>query len=261
MHNAPLLPKLGHRLAAIKQAIRTDYDHIWDCCCDHGQLGMHMLYDELAPNIHFVDIVPALVASVQSKLELHFPTDPTHSQAHQWHTHCLDAATLPIAETTIGAKHLVIIAGVGGDLCTSLITKLHGLYPTANIEFLVCPVRHLYTLRSTLNDKKFQVLHESLVEENKRIYEVILTRSPSESKDTWPLIHPLGEQIWRDSSVERRSTENHDFEALKPHKHTLIQQYLSQQISHYARKSGSDSAKNKAILTQLRSLQAHITST
>ncbi|HSC68256.1 MAG TPA: SAM-dependent methyltransferase, partial [Cellvibrio sp.] len=53
--------KLGKRLQQIELMVTANYDHIWDCCCDHGLLGAALLARKAAPHIHFVDIVPELM--------------------------------------------------------------------------------------------------------------------------------------------------------------------------------------------------------
>ncbi|QSA20815.1 SAM-dependent methyltransferase, partial [Vibrio furnissii] len=35
--------KLSKRLQTIEKLVTQHYDHIWDCCCDHGFLGMTLL--------------------------------------------------------------------------------------------------------------------------------------------------------------------------------------------------------------------------
>ena len=35
--------------------IPDGYDHIWDCCCGHGLLGMTLLARHAAEHIHFVE--------------------------------------------------------------------------------------------------------------------------------------------------------------------------------------------------------------
>ena len=47
------------------------YDHIWDCCCDHGLLGRSLLSayasrPQLSATIHFVDVVRPLIQTWRS---------------------------------------------------------------------------------------------------------------------------------------------------------------------------------------------------
>jgi len=254
MHNTPPLPKLSARLAAIEALVTLDYDHIWDCCCDHGQLGMHIMAKGLAPNIHFVDLVPDLIENVRSKLTLHFPTQSQASSTPHWHTHCLDVANLPIKTMAPNAYHLVIIAGVGGDLCKELVTSLSDKNPKAKIDFLLCPVRHLYALRSELKYRNFEAVNETLVEENKRIYEVILTRAPRNIRNlevTPTVIHELGDQIWMQKT--RTNNASPSIEAAEQNK-ALIKRYLAQQVAHYQRKIDNKYPQNETILAKLNSL-------
>ena len=108
--------KLSKRLQQIEKMATQQYEHIWDCCCDHGLLGFALLSSQTDSTIHFVDIVPELMAEVENKLERFCPSLP-------WKAHCLDVAKLPL--TQYQGKHLVIIAGVGGDLMKQFIEAIY----------------------------------------------------------------------------------------------------------------------------------------
>lgn len=202
--------KLGKRLKQIERMITEDYTHIWDCCCDHGLLGASLLNKQAAQTIHFVDIAPALIENVQHKLQQFYP-----DSLSRWETHCLDVAALPLKNYE--GKHLVIIAGVGGDLITSFIDAIHRQHLGMNIDFLLCPVHHQFTLRQKLIEFSFQFKHESLIEENQRFYEILLVSSTT---DTTAPVSPVGELIWKADSVQQVKT---------------VEKYLGKTLSHYDR--------------------------
>ena len=129
--------KIGHRLQQIDQMITGQYDHIWDCCCDHGLLGMLLLQRHAAKNIHFVDILPQIVADLEMKLHTYFPPTP---ESCKWQVHSMDAAKLDLfAQPLRDQKHLVIIAGVGGERVIELVDAISHQQANQNIEFLLCP--------------------------------------------------------------------------------------------------------------------------
>ena len=70
------MKKLSKRLQAINNMIDTHYQNIWDCCCDHGLLGLTLLNRKTADIIHFVDIVPSLTTRLESLLEKYFGGSP-----------------------------------------------------------------------------------------------------------------------------------------------------------------------------------------
>lgn len=244
MKPLPPLPKLSRRLEAIKHTIHSDYTHIWDCCCDHGQLGMALVKSNAAPHIHFVDIVPQIIDKVQAKLLFHFPNQAgsEHQDTSQWHTHCADVSELPIHrfDQAKDQRHLVIIAGVGGDLTQECVETLYKNNPLRSIDFLLCPVRHLYALRSSLHRLNFGLVSESLIEENKRIYEVILTRPQTQTAHNDPRIHPLGSALWQTN---------------EPTNSALSHRYLLQQIKHYRHRENTDNTEVSHILKQLRAIE------
>lgn len=183
--------KLSKRLQQIEKMVTKQYDHIWDCCCDHGFLGFALLSSQPKSNIHFVDIVPELVTNVESKLERFCPTLP-------WETHCLDVAKLPLAQYQ--GKHLIIIAGVGGDLMIKFIEAIYQQHcKNMDIDFLLCPVHHQYSLREKLIALNFSLQNEMLITENQRFYELILVSSLHNKSSK---ISAIGDKIWQPSTIK-----------------------------------------------------------
>jgi tRNA (adenine22-N1)-methyltransferase len=212
--------------------VTSDYTHIWDCCCDHGLLGTALLSRLAAPNIHFVDIVPDLMNELDNKLQRFYPNSPS-----KWQIHCLNVETLPIEQYE--GKNLVIIAGVGGDLTTQFVNAIHQSHSTTNIDFLLCPVHHQFTLRQQLIQLDFSLKNEVLIEENQRFYEILLVSSPGNTDGKQTKISPVGELIWQANSAEQsRITMN----------------YLSKTLQHYQRKQWSNNADIQHIIDTYRSV-------
>jgi len=227
----PIL-KLSKRLKHIESMVTSDYTYIWDCCCDHGLLGTALLSRLAAPYIHFVDIVPDLMNELENKLQRFYPNSPS-----KWQIHCLDVAALPIEQYE--GKNLVIIAGVGGDLTTQFVNAIHQSHSTTNIDFLLCPVHHQFTLRQQLIQLDFSLKNEVLVEENQRFYEILLVSSPGNTDDKQTKISPVGELIWQANTTEQsRITMN----------------YLSKTLEHYQRKQWSNNADIQHIIDAYRSV-------
>ena len=194
------------------------YTHIWDCCCDHGFLGANLLSRQAAPNVHFVDIVPALIASAERKLQQFYQNATSH-----WQTHCIDVSKLPLHKYQ--GSHLVIIAGVGGDLMISFINDICQQYPAIKIDFLLCPVNQQYALRKKLISLQCYLKNEALVADNGRYYEVILASTKSKicnetnTKVNKP-ISPIGDDIWQAKSTYQAQ---------------VVKQYLAKTLNHYKR--------------------------
>ena len=200
--------KLSNRLQAIEQMVTSQYDHIWDCCCDHGLLGSALLSRSEANTVHFIDIVSKLMAELENKLQRFYPNS-------SWQTHCLDVAKLPL--TQYKGKHLIIIAGIGGDLMIEFIEAIHKKYKDLNIDFLLCPVHHQFSLRQTLIALEFSLQHEVLLEENRRFYEILLL---STEKDEHKRVNPVGDIMWQSTSS---------------HQSITAQRYLTKTLNHYQR--------------------------
>jgi len=216
--------KLGKRLKQIETLVGDDYHHIWDCCCDHGLLGAALLSRQAATHIHFVDIVPELIETLTAKLRQFHPQD----NRAQWQTYCMDVTQLPLGDKA--GKQLVIIAGVGGDLMTEIVATVSANHPNADVDFLLCPVHHQFTLRQKLNQLNFKLKHECLVEENQRCYEVMLV-TPTNA----PLanVSLVGEQLWQSTTPEQAK---------------IARNYLAKTLAHYQRGRRSNPVDIEPIL-------------
>lgn len=231
--------KISQRLQQINSMITGHYDHIWDCCCDHGLLGMLLLKRNAARQVHFVDCVPSLMQALELRLQRFFPADLSglnpnlaphsdpdlnpdidpHLSCHtQWQVHCLDVATLPLEQTSDKDKQLIIIAGVGGELLVELVRAILVQHPQRHLEFILCPVHHNYYVRQSLTALGLGLKSEHLLEENQRFYEILHVTTIVE-----PNILPIsatGSLMWQ--TLDETSLPR-------------AQRYLSQLIGHYQR--------------------------
>ncbi len=202
--------KLGRRLKRLEAMVTSYYDHIWDCCCDHGLLGAALLSRRAASCVHFVDVVPALMQTLETRLQHFFPEQPA-----RWQTHCIDAADLPLQHYS--GTQLVIIAGIGGDFTRRMLSAICQANPALDCDFLLCPVHQQYDLRQQLMAMNFGLKSELLLEENRRCYELLLVSTRGDSR------HPVsatGQQIWQADNAAQLKT---------------VQRYHHKTLSHYQR--------------------------
>lgn len=202
--------KISQRLQHINAMINRQYEHIWDCCCDHGLLGAALLKRSAAKQIHFVDVVPSLMLELENKLQRFYPrTLNNDSYNGQWQVHCLDVGQLNLAEKS--QRQLIIIAGVGGDLTITLVKQIIERHPEHDLEFILCPVHHIYKVRSAMHQLGLGLVDEYLMLENERFYEVLYLASNSQTP-----LSSVGSIMW-------------DFER-EQH-----QDYLRNTLEHYQR--------------------------
>jgi tRNA (adenine22-N1)-methyltransferase len=215
------MKKISKRLQKIDSLITAQYQSIWDCCCDHGLLGLTLLKRKAAEKIHFVDIVPALTSKVELLLKTHFNSADF---TDRWQVHCIDVAELPLKAQD---KQLVIIAGVGGGLVAEFIDKIIGCFQqnlpegsNRELEFILCAVHHNADVRRCLIKHNVTLLEECIVSENKRFYEVIHVRTQFSSNPSIENksrnVSPVGDKMWDLSNEEH-------------------QIYLTKTLSHYQR--------------------------
>lgn len=198
--------KLSTRLTALCQAIpEHTYQHIWDCCCDHGYLGEQLMAEHPDSTIHFIDVMPHLIEEVEKRL--------SHNSNQNWRTHCADAADLSLDQTE---NHLVIIAGVGGDLLIEMVDTIYNrhasLFSNKRLDFLLCPVRQLHKVRQGLNDLNLGLITEKIIQDNNQFYEVLQVSNQSNKP-----VSIVGREMWELSNAEHVAYRN-----------TMIQHYEKQ---------------------------------
>lgn len=205
--------KISQRLNQIDRLIVKRYDHIWDCCCDHGFLGAQLLKREAAQTIHFVDVVNELMLALEAKLQHFSPVIPGSAK---WQVHCSDVAKLPLDQYPSDDTHLIIIAGVGGDLLIQLVSQILQNNPDKSLEFIICPVHHNFRVREQMTQYKLRLIQECLVKDNKRFYEIMHLSSPSTAPVCSEPLSNVGSSMWDLSNCDH-------------------QEYLASTIAHYQR--------------------------
>ena len=210
--------KLSNRLTVLCQAIASNsfsnpvnvttkvhdhFDHIWDCCCDHGYLGQQLLIEQPESHIHFVDVVPHLIDEVTTRLNT--SSEQVNQSNSKWSSHCMDAAEIPLDSEQ---SHLVMIAGVGGDLLIEMVESIVANHPSlmtaGQLSFLLCPVRQLHKVREGLNRLNLGLVSEQIVKDKQLFYEVIMASNQSTTN-----VSQVGDSMWdlnNKDHVEYRDT-------------------------------------------------------
>ncbi|WP_297891370.1 tRNA (adenine(22)-N(1))-methyltransferase TrmK [Shewanella sp.] len=241
--------KISQRLQQIDSMISGHYDHIWDCCCDHGLLGMLLLKRNAARQVHFVDCVAPLMQQLTLDLARFFPGQAAELQHDlsgitkhdsdgiaKWQVHCLDVAALPLGQSSDKDKQLIIIAGVGGELLVELVRAIVAGHSERRLEFILCPVHHNYYVRQSLAQLGLILEAEILLEENQRFYEIL--HVIKDSNACGQCISPSGSLMW---------------DNLRGDDLALAKRYLHKVISHYQRMP-----KDKHRLSIINAYQAQL---
>ena len=224
----------SHRLQRIASLITSEYEHIWDTCCDHGQLGAALLDQQAAPWIHFVDVVPSVMVELESRLQRLYPQVQFDQSLFEqnfpigfgsaWQIHCRDVASLALREYS--GTHLVVVAGVGGERMSTFVREIVAANPTTQIDFLLCPVQRQFALRQQLIKLNLKLKAELLIAEKQRCYEVMLVSFTQSELGSSPAVSSVGDSIWRAESVEQAR---------------IVKQYLRDSLDYYqAKLDGSD---------------------
>jgi tRNA (adenine22-N1)-methyltransferase len=222
--------KLSKRLAAIDALITEPEDIIWDCCCDHGYLGMALLKRAAANHLIFVDIVATLMNDLEAQLSSINKLQKTCNKNSQWQVLCQDVGKIEIAQSK---SQVVVIAGVGGELLLRLIQQItvNNLSEHLNnVRFILCPVHHTYKLRVGLKQLGLGLISEQIIYDNKRFYEVIEV-----SFNTNNEISNTGNEMWDFTSAE----------------HVMYQRQL---INHYNKMLNKDALYYQKVIKDYQEL-------
>ena len=205
--------------------VTSHYQVIWDCCCDHGLLGMTLLERNAAKTVHFVDAIEPLVTSLKGQLEQYFPIEEFQNHLH---VQCLDVAKITLLDIN---QQLIIIAGVGGERTIKLIHSIMDAHPNHHFEFLLCPVHQNYQVREFLISKGFGLIDECLVKENGRFYELLHVKSNQPTPITL-----VGSTMWDFNRSDDRD-------------------YLNKLITHYQHKAKIPETPYSKILAAYQQLK------
>lgn len=221
-----LVGGLGARLQSIFNLIETlqqqssnRYDCIWDCCCDHGYLGIKIVEAELCDKLVFVDQVPHIIQWLDSKLEA-LPKERFALIAG-------DAADLVFEQDQ---RHLIILAGVGGSTVTAIMGAILKTYAGDSIDFLLCPTNGVFEVREYLIEERVSLMNEWIVSEKGRQYEVMLLRAGAAKLDEYAKVSSVG-NMWDVNDQEHQA-------------------YLKKIIAHYQRAVLGEGAKRSKMILE-----------
>lgn len=226
----PSIETLGNRLTSILTLVadvqqQRRYDKVWDCCCDHGYLGIEMLRANVGGELVFVDQIPHIMQVLERRL-VEFSNE-------RYSVITSDAGSLTFAENQ---QHLIVLAGVGGTTTVDIINSICAKNRGGNIDFIVCPTKSLFDVRECLVEYNFSLAREFLVMENNRSYEVIYvtSRKMDEAHSELSLVGAM----WDKQNIEHQC-------------------YLLKLVAHYQRESqGKGRERSKRILQHYLSLLA-----
>lgn len=207
---APIVRRLGVRLQHLYHWAEAagPFADIWDLCCDHGRLGLHIYQAQRgAPpsqrsRVHLNDCVPHIIEKLQ------------HGYAEWMGEHlsieCRDAGDIVLPES---GRQLIVLAGVGGVTIAGILRSLLFRNETQQlppIDLLLSPNRHAFDLRLFLREHPFVLLQEAFVTEKGSHHEHLHLRLHASGEK--PSL--VGEALWQPLTSDKRD-------------------YIKAQIGHY----------------------------
>ena len=209
-----IIRRLTSRLAHIQQWIdqQSTYHDIWDLCCDHGHLGLHLHRDHKSTHVHLIDKIPSIIDKIKEKYATLIDS--------RLHVKKIDAQDIVLTGTP---RQMIIIAGVGGGTVKALLQaiianpKNDSQYP---IDFILSPNAHTFELRNYLNSKTknsmFELIKEEFVSDNSKHHEHLFVRLHTQKQNIENHVSTTGESIWLPFNSTKEA-------------------YIEKLIQHYAR--------------------------
>lgn len=161
--NKKVIRRLGERLDHLFEWVgrAESYDNIWDLCCDHGRLGLHLHERHKRTDVYLVDRVDQLIDRLVA--------DYSWKDDGRLYFRAADVGQLNII---VRHRTLVIIAGIGGEnLITMLQSILSRMSQGQTIEFMLSPNTHIFELRRFLQKRHFGLIDEAFITEKGKCHE------------------------------------------------------------------------------------------
>ena len=212
----------GSRLSLLENMLVEPYRMVWDCCCDHGLLGMSLLKRSRASEVIFVDVLEEQMKKLEATLRQNYPVDE-----YRWHVRCADVKNIVVPNRD---SQLFIIAGVGARQTVEFINSLSLSAPHVSFDLLICSVHGNYAVRNALINNGYKLRGEQIIFENNRFYEGIYV-----SKGASEEIANTGSAMWD------WSNSNH-------------QQYWRRIVGHYRQKARKDPEQYHPIVANYEAL-------
>lgn len=202
----PVFRRLGVRLEHLyRWALAAGhFDEVWDLCCDHGRLGLHLhraLFEQepaCESRVHLVDRVPKIVHELESRYQSLISPRLT--------VRCLDAGDITLPNR---GRQLILLAGIGGGTMVNMLTKLFQQIAAltvqtgdAQFDFMLSPNLHMFELRRFLRQQHVELVKEEFVTEKGRSHEHLHLRYCSGVSDS-RRVDPVGSEIWLPLSDEK----------------------------------------------------------
>ena len=222
MNKNKRLLRPGSRLSLLENMLVEPYRMVWDCCCDHGLLGMSLLKRSRASEVIFVDVLEKQMKKLEATLRQNCPVDE-----YRWHVRCGDVKNIVVPDRD---SQLFIIAGVGARQTVEFINSLSLSAPHVSFDLLICSVHGNYAVRNALINNGYKLKDEQIIFENNRFYEGIYV-----SKGASEEIANTGSSMWD------WSNSNH-------------QQYWRRIVGHYRQKARKDPEQFQPIIADYEEL-------
>ena len=202
------------------------YELVWDCCCDHGLLGMSLLDTAHARKLVFVDVLANQMRKLESSLREDFPLGE-----YNWHVRCDDVRNIVVPKIN---SQLFIIAGVGGDQTVDFINSLSISAADTMFDILICSIHGSYFVRESLIDNGFSLIDEKIILDKNKIYEGIYA-----SRNSGKTIANTGYSMWNWKDQDHR-------------------RYWSRLVGHYAQRARNEPEKFRPIVEKYKALKCEL---
>lgn len=156
--------QLSKRLTKVAEYVRED-EPILDVGSDHAYLPIYLIQQELVPSAIAGEVVAGPFQKAVEQVERHGLTSKISPRLGDG----LDVLT---DDDKLGT---IFICGMGGSLIANILKEgmAHNKLPE-EVRLVLQPNNGEKILRELLQAKQYHIIHESIIEENDKIYEIIV---------------------------------------------------------------------------------------
>ncbi len=206
MDEVPVIRRLGRRLQHLYEwALEAgEFEEVWDLCCDHGRLGLHLhqtyrsLQPPARPRVHLIDRVPKVVNDLELR---YWSLKSAHLRIL-----CADAGQIVLPRRR---HQLILLAGIGGDTVAAILQPLlrqieqQGAAGSGNrFDFLISPNSRVFELRHFLRQHPLELVQEEFVEERGWFHEHLHLRYRSDAQ-SFERVSAAGTRLWQPLTPEK----------------------------------------------------------
>lgn len=184
------MTKISKRLSVIANYVKQDAA-VCDIGTDHGYLAVHLIKSGIASKVIATDINEKPLRNAGNNIE--------KSGVSGIELRLCDG----LSGINSGEADTCIIAGMGGEVISGILERGADFAQNENVTLILQPTTSPEFLRRFLYENRYEILEETAVFENNKIYSVMLVRFSGHSKKKSESFYYIGKVSLKDTDGKK----------------------------------------------------------